>query len=676
MNHSEEFLDNLEVNGFKDIYYIGTQQRGITIFKQQVRALNLIYTLEKTSKIQEGSRIAIIGGGIGGVTASAAALSIGCKVYLYENKPILMHLQTGCKTRWVHPNIYDWPSQGSEFPYAGLPLLNWKEGYSSDVAQEMLTQYGLITKKHANNYRECLGVRFEDIDFSTKKIFQEYSTNKDHIKFDAEFDIIIVATGFGIEGGFDRNSLLNDSNSYWRNDDLDQPYIGKTNSSERKIIISGTGDGALVDLLRSTLINFHQGRLIFDFFSNSVDIENIKEQINKIKENAGIYEDTHSNWLYRKFEELPNELLIPLKEYIHKQKRQDTKVTLLGRQSSISDIFSTKKMSIFNAFIVYLLHTTGCFDYYGVAKISKKKDKKIKIDFLKNYKGLSSTSLSYDVLIMRHGPAIAITDSLKSLGIIDLKFKDSIDTSNRIWDAGWPSDYIDKVHGTEFVPPLTKAIVTTFVEILSQTLSYFHKESNPSFRVSLNRFIEINNSIFFQQLCRYGGTIKYESESNIGRIFNAKFGLVGYAAAINEAVLLRRKGDFDKAVSLMDVDSLKSNPIRPSLNSMLAIPIYSLDSDNNKKINCALYIDSSEIDFFSDKVIDLIINTCQGFIITIDKMVVNNDIKVVKSQINGTIPAGNKHSEKLESIKIGEQISSGLKEKLYFNKITSLDIYE
>src|SRR5260370_36856138 len=115
---------------------------GVTVFKQQVRALNLIYALDHFSgeALKEGP-IAVIGGGVAGVTAASAAAALGREVHLFEQRPVLCHLQHGCDTRWLHPHIYDWPQPGSDDPYAGLPILNWKEGTAATVAEQIMTEF-------------------------------------------------------------------------------------------------------------------------------------------------------------------------------------------------------------------------------------------------------------------------------------------------------------------------------------------------------------------------------------------------------------------------------------------------------------------------------------------------------------------------------------------------------
>src|SRR5260221_14318840 len=122
MDRNETFLSLCKLGNTGQLYSIGPFfKRGLTVFKQQVRALNLIHAIH-TAGSSPNRRMAIIGGGVAGVTAASAALALGWTVDLFEQRPVLCHLHRGCDTRWLHPHIYDWPQPGSGDPYAGLPL--------------------------------------------------------------------------------------------------------------------------------------------------------------------------------------------------------------------------------------------------------------------------------------------------------------------------------------------------------------------------------------------------------------------------------------------------------------------------------------------------------------------------------------------------------------------------
>src|SRR5258705_11053726 len=94
-NRNEKCLSLCQLGSSRRLYSIGPFfKSGLTVFKQQVRALNLIYVINEATKPRNGD-LAIIGGGVAGVTAAAAAAALGWEVHLFEQTPVLCPLQSG-----------------------------------------------------------------------------------------------------------------------------------------------------------------------------------------------------------------------------------------------------------------------------------------------------------------------------------------------------------------------------------------------------------------------------------------------------------------------------------------------------------------------------------------------------------------------------------------------------
>jgi hypothetical protein len=129
---------------------IGTFAVGITVLSQQIRALNLAWSLVETGRVSTNvkppAEIAIVGAGFAGLTFAAALLKkeVRCKISLFEEHDTLLPLQQGSDTRWLHPHIYDWPDKGSEADVANLPLLNWTAARASDVVVQILQGWSHI----------------------------------------------------------------------------------------------------------------------------------------------------------------------------------------------------------------------------------------------------------------------------------------------------------------------------------------------------------------------------------------------------------------------------------------------------------------------------------------------------------------------------------------------------
>src|SRR5262245_5070152 len=155
---TDTILSNYRLSD-RPLYLVGIFARGVTVYSQQVRALNLIWALVEQGilacKLKEdatdtGGRasIAIIGGGFAGLTAAAALIKKGvhADINIFEQRDTLLPLQHGSDTRWLHPRIYNWPADDSESAVADLPLLNWTAARASDVAAQILLEWSELVK--------------------------------------------------------------------------------------------------------------------------------------------------------------------------------------------------------------------------------------------------------------------------------------------------------------------------------------------------------------------------------------------------------------------------------------------------------------------------------------------------------------------------------------------------
>ena len=125
------------------LYLIGSMEKGVTLYNQQVRAHNLVWALwelQQNAKLRVG-RVAVVGGGVSGLAVAACIISRFDKavsVTLFEERWDICPLQQGSDTRWIHPKIYDWPAVGSRGTDAQLPVLNWSQGRASDVVRTVV----------------------------------------------------------------------------------------------------------------------------------------------------------------------------------------------------------------------------------------------------------------------------------------------------------------------------------------------------------------------------------------------------------------------------------------------------------------------------------------------------------------------------------------------------------
>jgi hypothetical protein len=259
------------------IHLIGALERGVTIYNQQVRAHNFVWALRRHRTV-EPKQVAVVGGGIAGLTVAACLLSAfqSTKIVLFERRWDLGPLQQGADHRWVHPHLYGWPEEGSEQPSARIPLLSWKAASASVVLSQVLDGLRKCTAAFGNDRLEvCLGVEHLKILSAGQRAIEW--TGRSSVCLDGfytvdcaqgaqqDFDEIILTSGFGLEGA---PPGLPDV-SYWRNEARGQPNL---DGRLETFVVSGYGDGAIVDLCRLTIERFRQDKLLDELFpGNSKD---------------------------------------------------------------------------------------------------------------------------------------------------------------------------------------------------------------------------------------------------------------------------------------------------------------------------------------------------------------------------------------------------------------------
>jgi hypothetical protein len=100
--------------GDHPVFVIGTFDKGITVFSQQVRALNLAWALVSSGTLtcrEQGpdiapAKIVVVGGGFAGLTLTAALVKKGvdASITVIERRDTLCPLQQGSDSR-LQPNV-------------------------------------------------------------------------------------------------------------------------------------------------------------------------------------------------------------------------------------------------------------------------------------------------------------------------------------------------------------------------------------------------------------------------------------------------------------------------------------------------------------------------------------------------------------------------------------------
>ncbi|GMU51270.1 MAG: hypothetical protein AMXMBFR33_04160 [Candidatus Xenobia bacterium] len=299
----------MEVPDQKNLFVLGALERNVSIYLQQVRALNLAWDLGRRGPV------AVIGGGFAGLTAAAGLTALGTRAVVFERQDQLLKLQRGNRVRWIHPHIHEWPRPGAEDPRAGLPLMDWQAGYAGDVAESLLAQ----------------------VDFEVR--LNSRVTLETGWKVNAEsFEAVILAVGLGVEKTFGNLPLL----SYWLDRDIE---------AGGRVFISGCGEGGLIDALYLKLTDFRHDRVVSECLSG---LDELKARLLELEDGLENADPVEAG---QKLTRAYATLAVPEKvdACLAARLRKDTDVVL----NSPSSHFLTNKADILNRFLISRLHRMG-----------------------------------------------------------------------------------------------------------------------------------------------------------------------------------------------------------------------------------------------------------------------------------------------------------------------------
>jgi hypothetical protein len=276
-----DVLDGCRVSDDRNVYLLGCLEKRVTLYAQQVRALNLVAALIEDGRLTRDSRVAIVGGGAAGLTAAAAialALPKIKALNVYERMPELLHLQTGSSHRYLHPHIYDWPNPNSLEREAGLPVLTWTAGPAAEVAEQILSVFTQVCEQ-TPQIQLRTGCRVERVyEFPGEGMGCRVRA-ANHSPSEERYDVALLSIGFGMEHHTDK--AIN--RPYWDAHLLVGPLRGSADTFD--IFVSGNGDGGLVDFM----IAAFDGRPheeILRLITEQDGLEEVKRVLLEIEEEA------------------------------------------------------------------------------------------------------------------------------------------------------------------------------------------------------------------------------------------------------------------------------------------------------------------------------------------------------------------------------------------------------
>ncbi|MDB5152289.1 MAG: hypothetical protein JWR54_1040 [Mucilaginibacter sp.] len=662
----KEYLKLFKISEGK--YIIGIFQDTITVYKQQMRALNIFHSLVKEKVIIPGTEVsvAVIGGGAAGLTFAAAALTANMSVTIFEREAEYLHMQQGCDTRKIHPNLYEWPDDGSTFPIARLPVLSWTYDTASNVAKQIvggLSDIALQIK--ASNHRnkdvlfnsrtrdEILSIADLKNESSFKFVIKhQYYEGAVLKKVTTYAHLIIYAVGYGVESNLKESGTP----SYWRNDALSQSIL----TDNHRFFVSGIGDGALVDLCRIKIRNYSYDRMLILLKNDKKKYRTLVEELLQIKKRGIEKTDNRpANFYMSEFKKL-TEGKVDYKyfwEQVIPDIVDDNHVILNSRRPD-DEILDFDKVSMINAFIVFLLKNGNHFSTL-----------KGNLTFQGNQILVARNVVKdVDQFVIRHGTNMPAVFDKMHLSDSELKRLKELAPGQRSTGYGrnyWTFDSISQcflegsvnpdvavmpyVKRSEFVTPDTRTFCLSAMVSLARTLLRLNKGIN--FRLSLHRVAKFDELMYFQQITPYQGSKSMSDQGCFGNIYPVIHGIVGQAV-VSGLPLLRRNTDkeiFDELQKPLDLNKQHIKTVKPS--SYLAIPILAPDISGDLATNLILYIEAEGTVFFDkNESLEAIVSGLHGLISYLELMLKEKVISMNELEFEPQ-PATNSLTEAVENNK-------------------------
>jgi len=378
----------MQPSGWLGLYIVGCFDRRITFYNQQARALSLVRALFELDKLSPGRSVAVVGAGAAGVTAAVAAARLGCSVTLFEKSDTILHLQATATHRFLHPHLYDWPELGAVESNAGLPLMDWQADFADKVIDQLRSEF-------EDEKRECKG-RLNQSQALITDIHPRGGRGPFQVRWELgqqEADVVLLTIGFGTE---------KDEPLYWSGDNLTGPHAG----GARKILVSGSGDGGLIDLARAALLSpqppaqeFRHDQAI-EWLTSDQDFQCAAYQMLLIDRNVR-RQDLDGDPAFSLYQQYVSRLRVPrtLQAKLAALVRSNTGVTFNYRHPGVFSLES----SLLNRLLAFLLVQGKIIDPMQ-GEIVKYKTVNGKQSLTVKRAGGQQYSKDFDLVVRRHGP--------------------------------------------------------------------------------------------------------------------------------------------------------------------------------------------------------------------------------------------------------------------------------
>jgi len=651
---ARDLLTKFKVND-APLFIVGTFDTGVTVYSQQVRALNLVWAAVESETLAAGNqtprpepeKVAVVGAGFAGLTVAAALLAKGvaAEITLFEQRDTLLPLQQGSDSRWLHPRIYDWPRPGSDASVAMLPVLNWMAARASDVVVQVLSRWRHAVRSATINqprlYCNTRHLQIHESGDRTKRLRIEWVGEERNaedgtapkgqansaIGMSQNFDFVVLAVGFGLE----RDGAV----SYWRNETLGQPAL---HGSRRTYLVSGQGDGAMIDLLRIRISQYRQDRILDEIFSGRDKLLSTLDSIHHRFDG-----DQHRTGLFSAFENMSTDSDTKVQfdeacDELRRRLRRDTDAVLRLKVRKLSELFEpeTSRISFQNKLLVFLLYKCG-----GFVPSTHEEGKLIR------HHGIAE-----DLVVRRHGTFRdeQLQDVLSGGLYNAIKTRLNISDIDRPFSQSekpsWPGGYFDipgptkdsvrvgdeaRAHWRkEYLPGTTELLATAFCSAIAGFLLRRYPADSGRLRVTLHRAMLFGDEELLQQICDYQGTENARGTvSAAGRTFPATNGTIGLAYRCRRIVRSIKDvnpGDLNQSMLPLKLHEASRN-MSQDVGYVLAVPLLEPESDSKHTVPFSvvgvLYIDSTTSGYFiSDEDLGVVSAMADAFLAALVRLTI------------------------------------------------------
>ena len=202
------------------------------------------------------------------MTAAAAAAICGWDVCIFDEhgNDVLSFAGAQATKRWLHPHIYEWPVPQKDRADAGLCILDWRAGPVHEVVEPLRRQWSIIRDQFG--IKVHLSASAMDVSRLGTGYLLKWNgppptgaagnvgpnVRRMYLR---NFDAVILAVGFGKETATEGFPNVI---SYWEADNIDGNRTA--GSREQHVLVSGTGDGGLIDVLRYSFLGFRHDTVL------------------------------------------------------------------------------------------------------------------------------------------------------------------------------------------------------------------------------------------------------------------------------------------------------------------------------------------------------------------------------------------------------------------------------